>query len=226
MRESASLHFSVLANTVVLENNTTQPKKFFLNVLMKSHLPVWTVSGNIRGVFYKVLLQCQEFFSLLCNVIFLLTRMEQTEYDIDPVKLLEEELTFIMNSDSVNAELLLSHLKLINVLFTCEGVDKKSVGYNFIQFLLNDFLFLTSRTKVTNMNASLSNFNLLDLNINSFDGNCRKEVFNLLLTLADRCPDNLCEITTQLVCIHHEQMKSQEWDVSCFNLLKIHTRKD
>ncbi|XP_057299797.1 ubiquitin carboxyl-terminal hydrolase 24-like isoform X2 [Hydractinia symbiolongicarpus] len=210
VRNSASLHFSMLANAPALDSAAEHPKAFLLNILMKAPLPFWTITGTIRGITFKLLRQCSQYFDLMCNLVYLLSSSQQLDYGINASKLLEDELIILTNSDNINVELLLSHLKLTNVLFTCENVDKRLLGQSFIQFLFDEFLFPAS--KLLNLNMSLTNFNMMDINVNSYDLNCRMEALNLLLTLSDRCPVNLCEISNQLVVRNHSEVTAKAWD--------------
>lgn len=204
----------MLANAPALDSTAEHPKAFLLNILMKAPLPFWTITGTIRGITFKLLRQCSQYFDLMCNLVYLLSSSQQLDYGINASKLLEDELVILTNSDNINVELFLSHLKLTNVLFTCENVDKLSLGQSFIQFLFDEFLFPAS--KLSNLNTSLTNFNMMDINVNSYDPNCRMEALNLLLTLSDRCPVNLCEISNQLVVRNHSEVTAKAWDVSNF----------
>ena len=96
----------------------------------------------------------------------------QTEYGVNPIQLLDEELNFLQNSDNLNVEMLTGHLTFANALFTCEGVDKATQGHQFLTYLLDQFLF--SASKLENANTSLSTFSVLDINIHSFNSRCRK----------------------------------------------------
>lgn len=213
VRTAASLHFYTLTTTETTESMLSQnPKEFLINTLIKSQLPVWNVSGTIRGTSYKLLLQCQQYFELLSNLLCQLSLKEQTKYHVNATQLLEEELAFLSNSDSLNVEMVHGHLKLSNALFTCEGVEKETQGRSFVQYLLDDFLF--SASKLENANTSLSTFSVLDINIHSFNSACRKEAFDLLLTTADSCPSNIKTIAEQLIQRHHTSMNSKEWNVS------------
>ena len=154
-------------------------------------------------------------------MIYLLPITEQEEYGVIASKILDNELEFLSSSDNLSPDLLLGHLRLMNVLLTCEGVDKQSLGHDIIQFLLDEFLFCAS--KCSNANTSLLNASMVD--INSYNATCRKEAFNLLLTLADQCPTNICEVAEQLVARHHSQMNSKDWDVRYFLSSFVSTKK-
>ena len=181
---------------------------------MKAPLPVWSVSGTARGSSFKVIRQCQEYFELLCNIFYMLSKEEQKELGVSVEKLLNDELDFLIQADNISVELLTGHLKFTNALFTCEGVDKAKFGHGFIQMLLDEFLF--SASKSADLNTS--SFNSLDFDLNSFNCECRSAAFNLLLTLANRCPNNLVDITDQLTSRHHNKPNSKLWNVSfcCF----------
>uniref|UniRef100_A0A7M5XH66 ubiquitinyl hydrolase 1 n=1 Tax=Clytia hemisphaerica TaxID=252671 RepID=A0A7M5XH66_9CNID len=208
VRAAASLHFSVLSMTL---NNTmdTHPKAFLIKTLLKAHLPVWNISGTIRGHAYKILTQCEQYFELLSNLLCQLSLSAQTEYNINPSQLLEGELNFLQNSDNLNVEMLTGHLSFSSALFTCEGIDKTTQGCRFLTYLLNEFLF--SASKLEHANTSLSTFSVLDINIHSFNSQCRQQAFNLLLTTADRCPGNIASIADELTRRHHNQVISKEW---------------
>ena len=188
------------------------PKPFLLNVLMKAPLPVWSVSGTARGSSFKVLHQCEHYFELLCNIFYLLSYEEQKILGLSMEKLLDDELNFLNQADNISIQLLTGHLKFTNALFTCEGINKEKFGHDFVQMLLDEFLFCASKT--ADLNNSTSTFNLLDLDLNVFDNDCRTAAFNLLLTLADRSTSNLIEITNQLTTRHHSKLNSKLWSVS------------
>ena len=166
VRAAASLHFGVLSMTL---NNTmvTHPKAFLIKTLLKAHLPVWNISGTIRGTAYKILTQCEQYFELLSNLLCQLSLSAQAEYNITPSQLLEGELNFLQNSDNLNVEMLTGHLSFSSALFTCEGIDKTTQGRRFLTYLLNEFLF--SASKLEHANTSLSTFSVLDINIHSFN---------------------------------------------------------
>lgn len=213
VRSTAAAQFTLLGDIVILDSDVDSPRNYLLKVLLKAPLPIWSPTGTVRGISYKITLQCSEFFELLCNLIDALSKSEQIELNLDPVKLLEDELGFLCSSDSTGPVLLLGHLKFMNTLFTFEEIDKRTLGLDFIQYLFDDFLFAAS--KVANSNATLSSVDLmLELNASCSEPLCRKEAFNLLVTLADGCPENLCDISKQLVDKHHQSLNSKEWDVS------------
>ena len=209
VRAAAATQFSVLATTQNVPSVIQHPKPFLINVLMKAPLPVWSVSGTVRGASFKILHQCQQFFDLLCNLFYMLTREEQDEYNMSAPELLKDEILFLKQADNISIDLLTGHLKLTNALLTCEEVEKESYGPELIQLLLDEFLFCASKS------ANLNTSNLVvDTDINIFDHDARKEAFNLLLTLADRCSTNLYEIANQLITRHHKTLNSKLWNVS------------
>ena len=203
------------------EDNTTSgvvahPKAFLISTLLKAQLPVWSVSGTIRGQMYKVLLQCQQYFELLSNLLCALSLEAQSEYGVNPTNLLHQELDFLKNSDNLNVEMVTGHLTFSNALLTCQGMEKAKEGREFLAYLLNEFLFSASKLENT-ADTSLSTFSVLDINIHSFNSRCRKEAFDLLLTTADRCPANIKVIADELSRRHHSQVITKEWDVSKFD---------
>jgi len=139
VRNAASCHFSVLASTTfnTITSISSHPKAFLINTLLRAQLPVWNLSGTIRGPSYKILLQCQQYFELLRSLLCELSLTSQLDYELNPSQLLEEEISFLRSSDNLNVEMLTGHLTFSNALFTCEGVDKETQGHGYI-IILNE----------------------------------------------------------------------------------------
>jgi len=107
--------------------------------------------------------------------------------------------------------LLLGHLKFIKTLFACEGVDKRAIGEEYIKTLLDDFLFAAS--KVVQLHQTVANTVILQSGVSCTSRECRVAAFEIFVTLAENCTENLCDIATQLISRHHSQLStSKEWE--------------
>ncbi|XP_065657355.1 ubiquitin carboxyl-terminal hydrolase 24 isoform X3 [Hydra vulgaris] len=208
VRSATAHHFLSLAQTSLNDLLIPSPKIFILSTLMKIQLPFWNSSGTIRGLSFKLLSQSQNYFNLLCSLFQSLSVKEQETIGVDANQLLKCELQFLSSSDCAT-DLLHGHLMFANTLYSCEGVDCEETDQGFIRFLLDDFLFCASHLA---NNKSLSTVDLLDINMSYNNVKCRKEAFNLLLTLASKRHSNLQEIATDLQLRHHNELHSSEWN--------------
>ena len=141
-----------------------------------------------------------------------LTLKEQKALGDSAADMIEDELTFLHNYTPcqrlVDCTLLAGHLRLVEALSTCEGIDKRQIGANLIPELLNGYLFPASRMiadGALNNQLNANNANNLSsiMNPKCDTSDSRVAAYNLLLELSKNCPENLKMISDELTGIHH-----------------------
>jgi ubiquitin carboxyl-terminal hydrolase 9/24 len=138
--------------------------------------------------------------------------------------MLEEEMKWLdtaINSqevapgDSVTGSLLAGHLKLIATLFTCHGVNKRKRP-GLVQQLLDDFLFPASTVMLQRTGTSIpSSSSRHPVRQRCSTTESQEAAYQLLVTLAEGCAENLKEIVARLIAIHHSFNPeiAKEWEV-------------
>jgi ubiquitin carboxyl-terminal hydrolase 9/24 len=75
----------------------------------------------------------------------------QKKYQLDIPTALEDEISWLNNfvtsskTKDIDNVLLAGHLRLVQTLLTCEGMDKKIYGQMLVPILLDEFLFPASK---------------------------------------------------------------------------------
>uniref|UniRef100_T1IKX5 ubiquitinyl hydrolase 1 n=1 Tax=Strigamia maritima TaxID=126957 RepID=T1IKX5_STRMM len=187
IRNKACEQFYRLSQISSFQEGVLSPHHFLLQTLLKAHLPLWVSSSSTRG-----------------------TIEDQQNLQINPVQMMDDEIAWLLNfTTSVNIStqpsdnaLLAGHLRLIQTLLTCEGVDKKHFGGLIICDLLNQFLFPASWVICERLHS-----NSTDITPN-FSPKCsgieaRIAGYDLLQELATNCPQNMKQIASQLIHLHH-----------------------
>jgi len=210
VRSTAMKQLTILSETEINEPNVEKTRDFLLRTLLKSRLPLWNPSTYLRASHHRTHSQSTQYFELLCNLLLGISENEQQELKVQPSKLLDDEIHWLSSSGAEPA-LLLGHLKFIKTLFACEGVDKRAIGEEYIKTLLDDFLFAAS--KVVQLHQTVANTVILQSGVSCTSRECRVAAFEIFVTLAENCTENLCDIATQLISRHHSQLStSKEWE--------------
>ena len=126
------------------------PKQFLTKALLKTPVALWMPSCKARGISHAILGQCSEYFDLRCFLLKNLSTNEQNLLGENACQMMEDEITFLNNFTTchrlqIDCVLIAGHLRLMESLVTCDGVDKTAVGKTLIPELLNVYLFPSSR---------------------------------------------------------------------------------
>lgn len=218
VRSTALEQLLILSQTPVGDHKLQTPNHFLLSVVLNAPLPLWTPTVFVRGKNHRLQRHCSQFFDLLCRLLEYLTGQEQKLMKIDPTKMIKSEISWLLNFEcgtnlENEAPLLAGHLKLTKTLFTCEGVDKKSLGERLIKDILNDFLFPASKL-IFDTRSTPTKETVVDVHPKCLARECQVAAHELLVELADGCAENLVYIVSQLISMHHigDPATLKEWE--------------
>ncbi|TRY69996.1 hypothetical protein TCAL_02811 [Tigriopus californicus] len=200
----------VAARSLNLDNLESKgpltPKQLLTKVILKSPVPLWMPSSKSRGISPIILSHSAEYFDLRCALLRSLDLREQKEFEVNAKTMIDDELTFLQNFTVSNrfedCTLLAGHLKLVETLLTCEGIDKKKLGKKLVFNLLASFLFPASRIR-TDASDPCSRKQNLNFNPKCDNTESRVAAYNLLIQLAKGCSSNASLIVGELIQIHH-----------------------
>ena len=90
------------------------------------------------------------YFELRCFLLKNLSKHEQNLLGENACQMMEDEITFLNNFTTchrlhIDCVLIAGHLRLMEALVTCDGVEKVVVGKTLIPEILNIYLFPSSR---------------------------------------------------------------------------------
>lgn len=217
VRSTALEQFLIFSQTPVGDPKVQTPNHFLLNVMLTAPLPLWT-TAYVRGKNHRLQSQCSQFFDLLCRLLEFLTVQEQRLMKIDPTKMINTEIQWLLNFEcgtnlENEAPLLAGHLKLMKTLFTCEGVDKRRLGEKLTKDILNDFLFPASKL-IFDTRSTTSKEMVIDVQPRCVAKECQVAALELLVELAEDCSENLFFIVSQLISMHHigDPATLKEWE--------------
>ncbi|CAB4058031.1 USP9_24 [Lepeophtheirus salmonis] len=164
------------------------PKSFLTQVLLKTPVPLWMPSCKARGTSHIILSQCSEYFELRCSLMRDLTLEDQKTLLSEPAsQMLDDELSFLYNYTPCHrlsdCNLLAGHLKLVEALLTCDGVNKARIA---------------SRIIVDDSNSSRP------INPKCDTRDSRIAAYQLLIELTKGCPSNMKIISDELIVLHHQ----------------------
>ncbi|XP_071800380.1 ubiquitin carboxyl-terminal hydrolase 24-like isoform X2 [Asterias amurensis] len=226
VRSTAMEQFFTLSTTSVNPETirTLHPRHFLLQVLLRVPVPLWTSSCLVRGTNQRILGQCTQYFELRCRLLEQLTIEDQRFVNINPMSMIQDEIDWLNNFEPCDVEesslsqtdniIIAGHLQLAKTLLTCEGVDKRQIGKQLIDTLLNDYLFPASKLIL----ESSSNPDKLnpqaEYNPKISGRESRIAAFDLLVTLCELCTENLQQVGTELMNMHHQPDLTimKEWD--------------
>ena len=139
-----------LNESVTTTSRYLNPKQFLTKALLKTPVALWMPSCKARGISHAILAQCSEYFDLRCFLLKNLTKHEQDLLGENACQMMEDELTFLNNFTTchrlqIDCILISGHLRLMEALVTCDGIDKTVVGKTLIPEILNSYLFPSSR---------------------------------------------------------------------------------
>ncbi|XP_064624443.1 ubiquitin carboxyl-terminal hydrolase 24-like isoform X2 [Lineus longissimus] len=206
---------------VDLENSEVMsPHQFILQVLLKARLPFWITASIARSGNQKLLRQCTEYFDLRCQLLVSMSIDVQKKYQLDIPTALEDEIAWLnnfvtsMRTKDIDNVLLAGHLRLVQTLLTCEGMEKKVYGQTLVPMLLDEFLFPASKLILD----GLENMQC-DRPMHDFEPKCsgldsRVAAYQLLTEVASGCLDNLQLISKSLLYRHHQVNPdcANEWE--------------
>ncbi|XP_022101626.1 ubiquitin carboxyl-terminal hydrolase 24-like isoform X2 [Acanthaster planci] len=226
VRTAAMEQFHTLSETGVNPESirTLHPRHFLLQVLLSVPVPLWTSSCLVRGTNQRIIMQCSQYFELRCRLLEQLTVDDQRFLDINPTSMITDEIDWLNNFEPCDSEessflqtdniIIAGHLQLAKTLLTCEGVDKKKIGKQLLDKLLNEFLFPASRL-ILDSSSNPDKLNPQAEHSPKISGReSRVAAFDLLLVLCEDCPENLQLVSCQLIAMHHQQDPAiaKEWD--------------
>ncbi|XP_070563005.1 ubiquitin carboxyl-terminal hydrolase 24-like isoform X2 [Ptychodera flava] len=223
VRNAALEQFDTLSHTQVRKSATEiqKPRFFLLQVLLKAAVPLWTASSNVRGTSKRLLGQCSQYFDLRCRLLHSLSNADQKTLQINCSSMLEDETAWLDNFDpseqyeniETDEIILTGHLRLLNTLFTCDGIDKKKFSKPLLYNLLNEFLFPASKLILVG-SGNEKPTSTLDFVPKCSTVESRIAAFEILVVLANGCLENLQDISDQLLTMHHQPDPSsaKEWE--------------
>ncbi len=190
---------------------TLSPKYVLTRLLLKTPVPLWAPTCTARGISHSLLSQCSEYFDLRCTLLRELTARDQALLEKNAQSMVDDELNFLQNFTLCNRYrdccLLSGHLRLLEALLTCEGVEKKQVGSKVIPEILSSFLFPAAklmREGELDRSDGAINFELFqDLNPKCDTPNSRVAAYNVLVELSRDCAANLSVVSKELIAMHH-----------------------
>ena len=198
-------------------NRVLSPKQFLTKTILKTPVPLWMPSCKARGISHAILAQCTEYFDLRSYLLGDMSLREQECLGVSSKQMIEDELNFLHNYTpchrAVDCTLLAGHLRLVEALLLCEGVDKVAVGENLIKELLNVYLFPSSRLIA---DGALSNGGLMSIDLTearNINPKCdtsdsRVGAYSLLVELARNSAENTTLIVEELIRMHHTYNES------------------
>ncbi|XP_065183511.1 ubiquitin carboxyl-terminal hydrolase 24-like [Sycon ciliatum] len=197
---------------------------FFLHVLLRAQLPLWSSAGIIRGEQNRKLMsQSLEYFDLRGRLLQNLNFEEQAALDVDLPSMLDVELAWLNDPNLPDnasvphiSTVLVGHMGLIRLLFTCEGSSKSKEGPALIETLLHRFLFEASKLCLDRGAdaGSSEEAKIITGQPPRCDSRCQSAAYSLLVTLAHGCPENLTYLVHQLLTMHHQfnPEVAKQWD--------------
>ncbi|EDO44319.1 predicted protein, partial [Nematostella vectensis] len=210
--------FLILSQTPVSDTKVQTPNHFLLTVLLNAPLPLWTPNRFVRGKNHRLQKNCTQFFDLLCRLMDYLTVTEQRLMKVNPTKMLENEIQWLLNFESSSnldngPPLLAGHLRFLRTLLTCEGVDKRKWGQAIIRDLLGDFLFPASKL-IFETRGTPNKSAIVDVYPKCVGPDCQVAAYDVLVELAEGCCGNLFDVVSELISMHHtgEPANFKEWE--------------
>ncbi len=194
-----------------IQETSLSARQMLTKILLKTPVPLWAPTCTARGISHSLLSQCGEYFDLRCALLRGMTQRDQKALGENAQSMVEDELTFLQNFTLCNrhrdCSLLSGHLRLLEALLTCEGVDKRQVGAALIPEILASFLFPASklmRDGVLDRSSSALNFELFkDLNPKCDTPQSRVSAYNVLVELSRNSVSNMAAVASELVRMHH-----------------------
>ncbi|XP_038074652.1 ubiquitin carboxyl-terminal hydrolase 24-like isoform X2 [Patiria miniata] len=226
VRTAAMEQFHTLSITNVnpASIRTLHPRHFLLQVLLSVPVPLWTSSCLVRGTNQRIITQCSQYFELRCRLLEQLTVDDQQFLNINPTSMITDEIDWLNNFEPCDSDeasfqqtdniIIAGHLQLAKTLLTCEGMDKKKIGKQLLDKLLNEFLFPASRL-ILDSSSNTDKLNPQAEHSPKISGReSRMAAFDLLIILCEDCPENLQLVSSQLIDMHHKQdpANAKEWD--------------
>ena len=105
------------------------------------------------------------------------------------------------------------HLKLLQAIFTCEGIDKVESGFQLCLVLLNVFLFPASKMMSQTEQPSVQD--VIEIEPLCQSESSRYSAFNLLIELTKNCSSNFDFVANQIIQMHHggRERLGKGWEV-------------
>ena len=125
---SRALSMSTEAPTLAANS----PRHFFVQLLLKTPVPLWMPSCKARTASHQMTSQCGQYMELRCSLLQGMSRAEQEVLGESAAQMIEDEITWLFNfspcSQNNDATLLAGHIKLVRALLSCQGVNKQEVN--------------------------------------------------------------------------------------------------
>jgi hypothetical protein len=187
-------------------------KDFLLNLILKAHIPLWSVSSMVRSSAQILISKSCQYFRLRSALLQNMTLDEQSAYQVDIQNMLSSECTWFLNFTTTRCLkhlddiLLIGHLCLTKSLLTCEGANKTDCGDEIITQLIRLYLFPASY--IINYPSDDTSMEPICSTQQS-----RLAAYKLLAELSRNNIKNTSNINKMLIQFHHrEQNLANEWN--------------
>lgn len=194
------------------------PRLQLLQMLLKTPLPLWTSSCNVRGSSQRLMAQCCEYFTVRGSLVETLSEQERQSLSPSTSQMLQDEVNWLLNytctpeKSEVDNAVIAAHLGFMQKLIGISSQIKKKVGDQLITPLLEQFLFPAARVICDTKRDQI----VADRNLSPKCGQVESRIaaFEMLVELADCCPANFRNICGILLSLHHQPSSelSQVWD--------------
>ncbi|XP_078574103.1 ubiquitin carboxyl-terminal hydrolase 24-like isoform X1 [Branchiostoma floridae x Branchiostoma japonicum] len=206
------------------DNSASSPKQFLLRILQQAHVPLWTSSSYVRTAAFRLLCQSEHYFRLVCKLVQGMDSDNLHGIGLNTTSLLQSELDWLNNFEPTESDdhaeaddvLLTGHLRLIKTLCQKPGVDRADIGFSLNRLLLQQLLFPAAHRGTAAQTAAQGTAKEQDSSLKSkcHSDSCRQVAYDLLVILCEGCSQNLQDVTSQLVNMHHQPQLThkREWE--------------
>ncbi|CAH1242989.1 USP24 [Branchiostoma lanceolatum] len=206
------------------DNSTSNPQQFLLRSLQQAHVPLWTSSSYVRTAAFRLLCQSEHYFRLVCKLVQGMDSDDLHGIGLNTSSLLQSELDWLNNFEPTESDdhaeaddvLLTGHLRLIKTLCQKPGVDRADIGFSLNRLLLQQLLFPAAHRGTAAQTAAQGTAKEQDSSLKSkcHSDSCRQVAYDLLVILCEGCSQNLQDVTSQLVNMHHQPQLThkREWE--------------
>ncbi|CAK8688756.1 unnamed protein product [Clavelina lepadiformis] len=227
LRDCAVEQFYELSN--ISSAMSKSPRQQLLQILVKARVPFWHQTTLLRSKAQSLVRNCLQYFTLRCKLLKDVIRENQQKHcGVDEVQSLNDELSWLSDFEiptsthyaessaarSLDNRLLTGHLQLIKILVSSPKVNKKEIGLQLIGRLLSEFLFPASKLILDGAVQSHSQQSIANFQPKCSSEDSRRAAFEVLIELCKECTENLSQVSTQLISMHHyhDQSRAKEFD--------------
>ena len=136
---------------------------------------------------------------------------DTTGGDITVSQMIDDEISWLHNftpcSQLVDCTLLAGHIRLVEALITCQGVDKVEVGASLVPELVSIYLFPASKLIAQGglaVSSGHSNDRGSNVNPRCDTPESRAACYSLLVELCRECAPNMELLSHELISLHHQ----------------------